>query len=517
LGNLLTMKSVIGLHIDTSSVNGAQIANQKGQAVILRTAAEEIRSQDRLDMDPAISAAIKAVLSKFSLGQTFLACTFHDPQVFVRKITTPPMPAQELKLAVQLAVKNAFPFSLEDAVLDYKLVNKFSQQGKERYNILVAVAPRKTIDHIQSLLANAKVKLASCIPAAIALENLIIRSKMKGDETLAVIILGANVTELAVYQHLHLEFSRKLSISAEDITRSMTGSFFSDTGKTDLTFPEAQQIQKMFGIPKADEQIKVNEKINSQQILMLIGSKIEQLATEISRSLDYYREELQGGKVDRVLLVGQVTLIKRLDEFLSEQLGLEVKSGNLLLGMGIDDTKGHQVLAIGAALDGAQGINLLTKGKRKPPRKTDPNILKGVVIAIMVVILGAYLYLGNQINAKSEEIGVKTQKFTSRLSEASDIRLLKESRPSWKNILKALSYMPDAITLDELNYSENQLHIKGEIIEEDTDPKANLALFISGLQADSLKDARLKSLKKVKDDSEKLTFEIITGIEEVKE
>ena len=171
------MKTVIGLHIDATSVNAAQAVNNKGLSTVNKTAVESISLKEGLDADSAISSALKAVISKFHLGQASIVCTFHDPQVFVRKIITPPMPLQELGQAVQLAVKNAFPFSLDEAVLDYRLVNKFSHQGKERYNVLVAVAPRKTIERIQGLFLNAKIKLASCIPAAIALENLIGRSR----------------------------------------------------------------------------------------------------------------------------------------------------------------------------------------------------------------------------------------------------------------------------------------------------------------------------------------------------
>jgi type IV pilus assembly protein PilM len=505
------MRSVIGIHIDTSFINAAQIDDHKGQAKLIKTAVEEIKLKDRPDTDASISSAIKTVLSKFPVGHASIVCTFHDPQIFVRKVTTPPMPVQELGPAVQLAVKNAFPFSLDEAVLDFQLVNKFSYQDKERYNVLVAVAPRKTIERIQTLFLNAKIKLSSCIPAAIALENLIARTRMKADETLAVIILGATVTELAIYQNSRLEFSRKLSIAVEDIIKSMTGSFYSDTGKTELTFAEAQEIEKEFGIPKTDEPIEISAKISTEQVLMLIGPKIEQLATEINRSIDYYRAELQGAKVDRVLLVGEVSRLKRLDEYLSEQLGLDVKCGNLLEGIGTTDQK--PLLAVAAALGGTQGINLLSK----PTRKIEPVILKAFVIAIILVIGGVYLYLNDRINARSEEVGLHNQKFTAKLTEAYDIRRLKEGRPAWDENLKVFSQMPSSIYLDELYLSDNQLHIKGEVLGEGHDPKSTLAGFITSLQKTSLKNARLKSLKRNKDEADKFEFEIIAAIEAVKQ
>ncbi|GEM_PF-3225885 len=544
-------RSVIGLHIGISSVNAAQAVYYKGRATLIKTAVEKVSLKEGEDADSVISSALRTVLSQFSFQHAAIICTFHDPQVFVRKITTPPMPLQELGPAVQLAVKNAFPFSLDEAVLDFRLVNKFSHQGKERYNVLAAACPSKVIERIQDLflirtikpvagslpetsvdkrkfkLGN--IKIASCIPVAIALENLIGRSKSKTDETLAVIALESTVTELMIYRNSHLEFSRRLSVAAEDITKSMTGAFFSDTGKTELTLLEAEEIKEEHGIPKPDEPFQINAKITSQQVLVLIGPKIEQLATEINRSFDYYREELQGGKVVRVLLVGEASRLKRLDEFLSDQLGLEVRCGNPLEGIALldpslihsDDAAQQQLLAIGAALGDVRGINLLSRGLgKKNKREIKLSVLKASTMITAVVIIFVFTFLNNQVQVKSKQVNLKKQEFTSRLKEARDtlaVGRLREGRPSWEEILKVFSHMPRDIYLNELNLNNDQLHIKGVVLVEGENSKTTLARFISSLQENILKDARLKLSKKIKDEVNKFEFEIVASVETVKQ
>ena len=114
----------------------------------------------------------------------------------------------------------------------------------------------------------------------------------------------------------------------------------------------------------------------------------------------------------------------------------------------------------------------------------------------------------------------KYQEFARRLTEARDtlaVRRLKEGRPSWGEILKVFSNMPHAIYLNELNLSSDQLHIKGVALVEGNNSKATLAHFISSLQENVLKGARLKFLKKVKDESDKFEFEIIANVEAVKQ
>ena len=87
--------------------------------------------------------------------------------------------------------------------------------------------------------------------------------------------------------------------------------------------------------------------------------------------------------MDRVLLVGEASRLKRLDEFLSDQLSLEVTCGDLLEGIELldlslintQDAAQKQVLAIGAAMGGVQGINLLS---RRSDKKNKHNIEPGL-------------------------------------------------------------------------------------------------------------------------------------------
>lgn len=542
-------KSVIGLHIGTSSVNAVQVITHQGKLTLIKAVVEKITLKDGENLDSVVSAALRVVLSQFPIQRAAVICTIHDSQVFVRKITTPPMPVQELDAAVHLALKNAFPFSLDEAVLDFRLVGKFFHQDKEKYGVLVAACPIPTIERVRALFfgrsvkpvqgsfkkalvdkkepKSAGVKLASFIPAVIALENLTGRFKIKADEIVSVIVFGSTVTEMIILKNSRLEFSRSLSVTGDEITKSMTGAFFSDTGKTELTFSEAEEVKKVCGIPKADDFSQITEKITSQQVLVLIGPKIEQLVTEINRSFGYYSEELQGGKVDRVLLLGEAAKLKRLDDFLSDGLGVEVRRANPLEGISLLDPSvissqeesQKYVLSIGAALGSPQGINLLSqKPGKKNGRVLQLTISKIVVVLIVAVIGFYFVSLNTQIRVRSERIKKTKQDLISQVKDARAvlaIRRLSEGRPSWGEILKIFSNVPRNIYLTELSLSNDQLHIKGMVLIEGEDSKATLAQFISGLQEGVLKDARLKFSKKSKEEINQFEFEISANVETV--
>lgn len=540
-------RSVIGLHIGASSVTAVQFAQYKGQPTLIKTAEENIVIQKGKDSVLVIASALQAVLSKFSIQKATLICAFHDPQVFVKRINTPPMPLSELGAAVQLTVKNDFPFSLEEAFLDFRMINKYSYQGKERYSVLVAACPFEVIERVLDYFTipkkgsvsgsnkeeiikgsksrPARFQVSAIIPGNIGLENLVRKFKIKQNETVAIIAMRSNATKLMIYRNSHFEFFRSLSVTSDDITKSMIGDFYSDAGKTELTSFEAEEIKKIYGIPKPDEKIPFDVKITSQQILTLIGPKIEQLAGDVNRAFDYYRQELQGFKVDRVLLLGGGSLLKRLDVFLGEELGVEVKIGDPLEGVALLDTSlissnedaQVKVFALGAALGSVQDINFLSKASaKKPDGNIQLTLSKLAVVLTFLVSLCAFVFLESQIITQKNKLDLEKQRIevhTKRIREMLTLKKLKEQRPSWGEILRDLSSIPREIYLTELSLKNDLLSIKGVVFETGDGSHAVLLDFVSAIQKDVAKSANLKMTRKVKDTTDQFSFEIVAAIE----
>lgn len=540
-------KSVIGLNIGTASVNAVQIVYHQKKPVILATVSEVINVKKNDSADAAIASAVQTVLSRFSIRGAEIICVFHDPQVFVRRMNFPLMPFNELGPAVRLAVKGMLPFALDEAVIDLCLINKSVYQGKERYGVLVAACPRKIITRIQDVLLSKRspktvsfkksdsagvrsprkmkilgTKISSVIPGAIALENLVYRHS-SGEETQAILVLKSTVTELAVYKNARLEFSRRLSVTGEDITKSMTGALFSDTGKTELTFQEAEAVKTQYGIPSPDDTLNIDGKITSQQVLSLIKPKLDQLATDVSRSLDYYQQELQGDKVEKIFLTGNGALLKRLDEFLSKEIGVEVRQWNPIANIesldpsfvASDGAVHKQILAIGAALGSARGINFLSNKSVKNRTNSIASIFKMLFFLIVGVTVLVALYLNHQIAEQESRLFLQEKEFVPELKRAREslnVFQLKKQQPDWGKVLEIFTYTPSHIFLSELRLDADRLYIDGVIVEEGQDFKTLLAEFTQKLRELGLVSARLQKSQRVKDKNDQFEFEIIADI-----
>lgn len=535
-------KSIIGLDIGTTSVKLTQMVNIEGELTLIKSAlvdielqpqkthketeATEKKSADNAEIDSqtATLAALKKALSGIDTKGAKVISVVNCPKTCARKIIAPHMPKQELTETVRWEAKNYIPFSLDKAILDFEILGEVMDKGVKKLNVAVAASPKETIDSQLSLFAQLGLKISAIIPISLALQNLVTRAKLKPDETVAIVEMGATVTELNIFKNSRLEFSRKLPIAGDDITKSMTGALASDLGRVELSIGEAERIKKECGLPSPEKQEMIEGKISSAQILSLIRPMAEQLANEIERSFDFYREESHGGKVDKIILFGGGAQCKRLAEFLADELGIEVKIGNplenikALSGVVAEQEKiAHRLdLAIGAALGQTKGINLLpVELKEETKRLVEKVSLKAIAtVAVMLLLL---LYVGMRIQYAAYEKKLKAAKLEYR-SLAPQMEVLRAkmltdkfllNKPYWEDVLKEISNtIPGNIYLSNLSMENDLVNLKGIITQSGQAAEGALSNFMLTLEKGILKNVSLVTMRKRDKDSTASEFEI---------
>ena len=93
-----------------------------------------------------------------------------------------------------------------------------------------------------------------------------------------------------------------------------------------------------FGLPGAADMLGVAPVVDEEQrsqIFEAIAPVLGELATELRRSLDYYRSRAQGRSVDRVLLTGGSASLGNLASFLQHELQVPVLVGDPMAGMDV--------------------------------------------------------------------------------------------------------------------------------------------------------------------------------------
>ncbi|MEA3560715.1 MAG: pilus assembly protein PilM, partial [Candidatus Omnitrophota bacterium] len=314
-----------------------------------------------------------------------------------------------------------------------------------------------------------------------------------------------------------IEFSRRLPVAGEDITKAMTGVLVSDLGRLEFEMDEVERLKKKCGIPGKSQTQMAGEKVSAAQILSLIRPSIEKLSNEISRSFDYYRGSSQGGNVDRAILFGGSAGLKGLTEYLSDKLRMEVDVGDPLkwvkvLSGAVDKKEivSHRLgVAMGAVLGAAGGINLLpSEVKEETRRLIERAGIKAVATALILLLL--FLYIGMRLqlvnyskrisSGKVELLSLKQQIKEARKQLQINRILIHE--PYWIEAIKEISnVVPPNIYITEISMQEGKEGVKeitlcGIILAGEEATLASLSRLMLTLERGIFKNVALITTRK---------------------
>lgn len=490
--------SIIGIDIGASSVKMAQVTKKGDSLQLVRGAVKEFKGPFGKEPDEKeILDSLKGLLRGVDIKRSIFTVAINCPRTCVRTLVAPAMPKSELGEAVRLTAKDYFPFPIDEASLDFEIMGEFFEKGVKRERLLVATSPRSTIDRYMTILKKAGVRPFSLVPAPMAMRGVIERLRPAEGVIRAILDIGAHFTELIIFSDKSLVFSRKIPVAGDDITKAMTGVLVSDRGKTALTPEEAERLKRDIGIPSENDSSIIQNKISATQILSMIRPFIEQLAAEIERCFAYYREET-GGAVSSLIIFGGGAYLKGLLEYLSTELGIEVKIGDTL-----EDLRLAQ--AAGAALSAGKGMNLLPAEVKDKIRNTFKRaVITAVSTALIFTLFIIYIGMKIQLDIFRRRIDVAKREYSSLLpqlnlaqTQVMANRLLANG-PYWEDLFLEISnIMPDEIYLTELGMKDNAVLLKGVV-----EAKANMEIlsdFILSLEKGISKDAKLITTRDKKD------------------
>ncbi|MBL7068365.1 MAG: type IV pilus assembly protein PilM [Candidatus Omnitrophica bacterium] len=516
---------IVGLDIGSSSIKLAQFVKRQDGLYLVKADLKEIKTtgNDTLD-EGIIVGSLNEFLRDVNIKRSKFVVAINCPKTCVRTVVVPYMPKNELQEGIRLAAKNYFPFPVDDVLMDFEILGEILEKGVRKYQLSVAVSPKTTVDRYIALLRKAGIRPSLFIPLPLALQKVIERACPEEKDVKAALDIGECFTELAIFTGKNLVFCRKIPVAGSDITRAMTDVLASDIGKTSLSMEDAERLKREHGIPREGDARIIENKISTQQILSMVRHPLENMANEIDRCFDYYREESGGGTIDSMLLFGGGAFLRGLPEFLTEELGIEVKLGNPLKNLKIKTGKviekkgisNRLATSIGAALSFAKGMNLLPVEVKEETKRTVKRVTAfGAVTAVILSLILLYVGMKIQLTAFQRRIGAAKREYISimpqlKLAETqamADKTLTNE--PYWEDVFMEISnVIPGNIYLTELNMKDGAkdgaIEIKGIVdIEEG---EGVLSDFILALEKGIFKNVKLITTKDIEDT--KSRFEI---------
>jgi type IV pilus assembly protein PilM len=392
----------IGLDVGTHGVRAVEVAFGRGRPVLHKVGQVSLPYGAVVGGEvadpPAVAAAVRRLWKEVGFKARSAVVGVANQRVVARIADVPAMPDEELRSSLRFQVQDLIPMPIDEAILDYQVVEQFTgPDGLPMMRILLVAAHR---DMIRSLLAaldgaNVNASRIDLVPFAL-IRALHDPMAYLGTDPLddggmapdAIIGIGAGVTNVIIHENGMPRFVRSLTSGGNSIVEAIA----EDQGvDTDI----AEDLKRRSDPLSTDDALS--------RAGRTVSNAMTPLLEEVRGSLEFYLAQAGGDRLGRVVVTGGASRMPGVADRLGGMLGVPVAYGNpfslLELGKtGLDDdviAASADVLAVplglalsGQALgDGGRRITLLPGEIGVRRRERRQMILAGAGVAAFAGLL----------------------------------------------------------------------------------------------------------------------------------
>jgi len=323
--------TALGLDIGTSSVKAVQLKKAPtgpeliayAIAPLPRTAVEEGNIKD----PQTVVAVIKEMLKTSKIRPERNFASISGQNVIMRFTKLPVMTPDELDQTVRIEAEQYVPYAIEEVSITHAVLNEITEEeGGGKYSILLVVAQKELVNSYLEVLKSSGVQAeivdVDTIAAINALENSIMETagSQEGGEVVAIIDTGARTTNISVLKSGILMFTRNIPIAGNQVTQALM--------KMNQEFDQAEAIKIQEG------EVAIGD-TGGDEVAGLVKDTVEELASEIRRSFDYFKAQSREPLIHKIILSGGGANLKSFNTYLSNELGVDVSMGNPLQGVNV--------------------------------------------------------------------------------------------------------------------------------------------------------------------------------------
>jgi type IV pilus assembly protein PilM len=322
-------RTAIGLDIGTSGVRAAELSFGKrgvtlekfGQVALPQGV---VRDGEVLDA-MALADALRQLWTHTGFSHKRVALGIANQRVVVRQVELPWLPARELRASLPFQVQDYLPMPVEQAVLDFHAVEEVAEPGQPRLlrGLLVAAVREVVLANVNA------VQRAGLRVTGVDLTSFAVLRSM-GDvgaadaDTVALLDIGAKVTNIVVHRAGVPLFVRILLLGGQDVTDAVSDSL-------GLQTLEAEALKQLPGTAGYD-----HDQLAAAARAVDDGAAV--FVDEVRSSLDYFVASSAGTRLQRLVVTGGGSRLHGLTQRLEAATGLPVVAGNPLRHMQIGRT-----------------------------------------------------------------------------------------------------------------------------------------------------------------------------------
>jgi type IV pilus assembly protein PilM len=319
-------KTRIGLDIGSTAVRAAELAEGSPPSVVraaqVPLAAGAVENGEVREVG-AVTDALRELWTRGGFKSRRVWMGVGNQRVVVREITLPAMPEKELRQSLGFQVQEFIPMPVDEAVLDYHLIEELEVEERPMLRLLLVAAQKAMVDVLVSSATAAKLEPMGLDLVPFAMVRAVgatgggMALEPAGDE--ALVDVGAHVTNIVVHSAGETRFVRILPSGGRDITVAIAGALSVE----DEVAERLKRGELVEGVEATPE-----------QALEVARQRATQFVDEIRSSLEFYTAQTQGARIERLLVSGGGSKLEGFLEILRQRIPVTVEPGRLFTRVG---------------------------------------------------------------------------------------------------------------------------------------------------------------------------------------
>jgi len=328
-------KRLVGLKIGASQLAAATVTNN-GSAELLKIV--------RHDLEPGIvvggelrdpeklSEALREFFGKNDLPRRNVRLGVANNRIGVRTFDIAGVddPTQ-LDNAVRFRAQETLPIPIEDAVLDYHVLNETTDaSGQSLKRVLLVVAYRDLVDRYVAACRKAGLELVGIDLEAFALLRAMgAPREADSGSALVVVAVGHDRSTFAVSDGRVCEFARVLEWGGNSLNVALARTL-------DATPSETEQVKRLLDLDDTTTSTALAEsteltEAQLQSAKEAIRKQIESFARQLVSSLQFYQNQPGSLSIGEIVLTGGTAHMRGLAQELQRLVGVAVRVGDPLM------------------------------------------------------------------------------------------------------------------------------------------------------------------------------------------
>jgi type IV pilus assembly protein PilM len=323
-------KKIVGLDIGSFALKLIELKpKKKGSEIsyeLLALGYEPVPYQSIVEgsiMDStAVADAIQHIFTESKSKTNGMSFGVSGSSVIVKRIEVQRLNPNEMHEHILWEARPHIPFTPEEVNIDYEILESSDVPPDRVAVILAATKKEKLNDYLNVIaIANKNPEIVD-LESFAALNSVLVNYEMYKDRSIAIINIGASITNVVIARGGNPVFVRDIAFGGNQFTDLIQK-------ELNLKYEKAEAVKK-------GRQV---EGVSASAVKPVIDMILSELKVEIRKTFEFYRSNTTEGRIDNILLSGGTSNLESLVDFFSQEFNIPVEIVNPFNNIEINEKK----------------------------------------------------------------------------------------------------------------------------------------------------------------------------------